>query len=93
MRLSVPKTMFTQSIVLLFVLAVSTVAGLAQAGTSGVSGTIRDKNGAVVPGATVKLLNSATGFERTTTTNTDGVYSFASVPPATYQMEVSAAGF
>ncbi len=93
MKFSDLKTMFKQGVVLLFVLAVSTVAGLAQAGTSSVSGTIRDNNGAVVPGATVKLLNSATGFERTTTTSTDGAYSFNSVPPATYQLEVSASGF
>lgn len=93
MKFSDLKTMFKQGVVLLFVLAVSTVAGFAQAGRSSVSGTIRDNNGAVVPGATVKLLNSATGFERTTTTSTDGAYSFNSVPPATYQLEVSASGF
>jgi hypothetical protein len=85
--------MFTQSIVILFVIAITTVASFAQAGTSGVSGTIRDNNGAVVPGATVKLANAATGFERTTTTSSDGTYSFASVPPATYQLEVTASGF
>ena len=93
MRFSVPKTMLTQGIVILLVLALGTVAALAQAGTSGVSGTIRDKNGAVVPGVTVKLLNSATGFERTTVTNDEGVYGFSSVPPATYQLEVTAGGF
>ncbi|MEQ1765021.1 MAG: carboxypeptidase-like regulatory domain-containing protein, partial [Pyrinomonadaceae bacterium] len=80
MRFSVLKTMLTQGIVVLFVLAIGTVAGFAQAGTAGVSGTVRDNNGAVVPGATVKLLNSATGFERTTTTSDEGGYSFASVP-------------
>lgn len=93
MRSSALKTMFTQSIVILFVIAITTVASFAQAGTSGVSGTIRDNNGAVVPGATVKLANAATGFERTTTTSSDGTYSFASVPPATYQLEVTASGF
>ncbi len=93
MRLSVLRTMLNQCIVVLLVLAIGTVASLAQAGTAGVSGTIRDNNGAVVPGATVKLLNSATGFERTTTTSDEGSYSFASVPPSTYQLEVTGSGF
>lgn len=93
MRFSVLKALSRKYIALLFVLTISTVSGLAQTGTSSVSGTIRDNNGAVVPGATVKLLNSATGFERTTTTSNEGVYNFASVPPATYQLEVTASGF
>ncbi len=93
MKISDLKAMFGKFIVLSFVLAVGTLSGFAQAGTSGVSGTIRDNNGAVVPGATVKLLNSATGFERTTTTNDEGAYTFAVVPPATYQLEVTASGF
>lgn len=93
MRFSVHKTMLAQCIVILLVLAIGTIASFAQAGRSGVSGTIRDNNGAVVPGATVKLLNSATGFEQTTTTSDEGVYTFASIPPATYQLEVTASGF
>ena len=93
MKFSVLKTMFHQSIVLLFVLAVSTVAGFAQAGTTGVSGTVKDQNGGAVPGATVKITNSATSFERSTTTNADGSFSILGVPPATYRMEISATGF
>lgn len=65
----------------------------AQSGTSGISGTVTDQTGAVVPGATVKLSNAATGFERTTTTNDGGRYAFPGVPAATYRMEVEAANF
>lgn len=93
MRFSDLTALVQKTIAIMFVLAALVVAGFAQAGTSGVSGTVRDKNGAAVPGATVKLSNSATGFERTTTSNQEGGFSFLAVPPATYQVEISASGF
>lgn len=62
-------------------------------GTAGISGTISDQAGAVVPGASVKISNPATGFSRSTTTNDDGRFSFAALPPATYKLEVEAKGF
>ncbi len=75
---------------ILFVFAIS---GLAQSGTSGVSGIVRDANGAIVPGATVTLSDSATGFNRTDTSSADGGFSFLGVRPATYRLEVTASGF
>jgi hypothetical protein len=76
---------------LFLVLFVSSIN--AQSGQSGVRGTITDQNGAAVPGATVKLTNDATGFNRSTTTDGDGKFNFASIPPATYKIEVEAANF
>lgn len=93
MRFSDLKALVHKTTAIMFVLGALVVAGFAQAGTSGVSGTVRDKNGAAVPGASVKLSNSATGFERTTTTNAEGGFSFLAVPPATYQVEITASGF
>ncbi|MGB7202157.1 MAG: TonB-dependent receptor [Pyrinomonadaceae bacterium] len=76
-------------------LATVLCVGLAigQSGTSGVSGTVADQNGAIVPGAMVTLSNPATGFTRTATTGENGRYNFASLPPATYRIEVEAKGF
>ncbi|QYO66673.1 TonB-dependent receptor [Leptolyngbya sp. 7M] len=65
----------------------------AQSGTTSVSGTVTDQNGAVVAGATVVMTNAATGLSRTVVTNEVGRYSFASVQPATYRIEVTASGF
>jgi hypothetical protein len=93
MKFSDLKAKLFQGFAAMFVLALLSVSAMAQAGLSGVTGTVRDDNGAAVPGASVKLSNTATGFERTTTTSDDGTYSFASVPPATYQLEVTANGF
>ena len=65
----------------------------AQSGTTTVNGTVKDQQGAVVPGATVKLTNPNTGFTRTTTTSNDGGYVFPTISPGTYQIEVSAGNF
>lgn len=93
MKFSDLKVRASQVFAVMCVTALLTVAGFAQSGTAGLSGTVRDNNGAAVPGASVKLSNQATGFERMATTNDEGGYSFASIPPATYQLEVTASGF
>lgn len=65
----------------------------AQGTTGQISGTITDQNGSVVSGATVKVTNLETNLSRSTSTNSDGVYSFQILPPARYSVEVSASGF
>ncbi len=65
----------------------------AQSGTSGVSGTVSDQTGAVVPGATVTLINTATGLSRSTISSDSGRYTFASIQPSSYRLEVTATGF
>lgn len=68
-------------------------SAIAQSGTTGISGMVTDQNGAAVPGASVKLMNPSTGFERTATTSDDGKFNFPTIPPATYRIEVEAANF
>lgn len=93
MNFSDLKVRAYRSLAVFSVSAVLAIAGIAQSGTSGVGGTVRDGNGAAVPGATLVLSNTSTGFERTTTTNQDGAFSFAAVPPALYRLEITASGF
>jgi len=67
---------------------------LAQTANTGViTGVVKDSNGAVVPGATVKAINKATGVERKTTTSDSGVYELTQMVPADYRVEVEAKGF
>ncbi len=67
---------------------------LAQTTTSAtMRGTVKDPNGAVVPNATVTLTLVATQSERSTKTNSDGVYTFTSLTPGTYTISVEAASF
>src|SRR3712207_2620102 len=60
---------------------------------STVRGTVRDQQGNVVTGAAVTLTDEGRNFTRTQTTNDEGGYTFAAVPPGTYRVEVEAQGF
>jgi hypothetical protein len=56
-------------------------------------GTLTDPSGAVVPGATVTLLDPATNQKIVSTSDASGTYHFDALPPASYQVTVSAGGF
>src|SRR6266850_4297462 len=79
----------------LFLLLLPVVASAqSTSSTSAVSGVATDITGAVISGATVKLTSSKTAQEKTTTTNEQGVYLFAQVPPdQNYTLTFSAPGF
>src|SRR5580700_1392529 len=62
-------------------------------GTGSITGTVRDNTGAAVVKAEVTLTNTGTRTPLKTTTNGDGEYLFAAVPPGTYDLTVSAVGF
>jgi hypothetical protein len=59
------------------------------------TGVVSDQSGAVVPNATVRLVNDASGSQRETVTNSDGFYSFTSIPVGdyTYTLTVETKGF
>ena len=75
------------------VLLLSSVWLFGQAETGTISGTITDKSGAVVPGATVTVTSSNTGFTRSGTTGGSGDYAIPSLKPDTYTLTVEQAGF
>lgn len=56
-------------------------------------GSVTDPSGAFVAGAAVKVKNTATGLERTTTTSADGSYAVPELPIGAYSVTVSLAGF
>lgn len=74
-------------------LLLCTVAAPAQTSRGTVTGVVSDTTGAVVSGATVTLQNSATGLERTTTTNSEGIYRFEAVDLGIHLVKVTATGF
>jgi hypothetical protein len=75
----------------LFVVALCATA-FAQ-GTSSLTGTVTDPNGAVVSGATVTATNVATNVSATTQTTDSGLYRFPTLPVGTYNVRVEASGF
>src|SRR5215207_376766 len=68
-------------------------AALAQTVTGTLQGTVKDPNGAVVPGATVAVRNVETGQERTLTTNDEGFYVASFLPVGRYEVTASGQGF
>src|SRR5262245_66444103 len=61
--------------------------------TGQINGVITDNTSAVIPGATVKAVEVATGLSRETTTGPDGRYTFTSLRPSTYDVTVELSGF
>jgi Carboxypeptidase regulatory-like domain len=73
-------------------LLTSSVYLTAQSSTS-LHGVVKDPSGAVVPSASVKLLNPETKYQRETVTDGLGEYQFQQIPPGHYQLTVTAEGF
>ena len=56
-------------------------------------GTVLDKSGAAVPGASIEAVNVDTGVNHTTKTNEAGEYRFTNLPVGSYNVSASAANF
>jgi len=78
---------------LIVLLGLVAVPSFAQRTSGAIRGTVTDSSGAVIPGATVTVKGEGTGFNRSTVTNTEGVYSFPELPVGTYSVEVALQGF
>lgn len=75
------------------IMAILFVPAFAQETTAGLQGTVKDPSGAVVTNATVEIAGSALIGSRKATTDAAGLYRFAALPPGTYNVTASAAGF
>ncbi|MBC7899545.1 MAG: carboxypeptidase regulatory-like domain-containing protein, partial [Saprospiraceae bacterium] len=93
MHISILKTSIFSTLLAAFISCFLAIGTFGQTASSGVSGSVVDSQGLVVSGATIRLLNDETGFSRTTVTSDGGAFSFSSVPPGTYRLEVEANGF
>ena len=78
---------------LVLAMAIGVTPGLYAQFNGALQGTVTDASGAVIPGATVTLVNPATQVTKTATTNGTGFYSITSLPPASYKVTVTAQGF
>lgn len=64
-----------------------------QVGNSSISGVVVDSGGLLVQGASVTLLQPATGYSHTISTDMQGTYKFLSLNPGTYDLRVTKPGF
>lgn len=61
--------------------------------TARIRGTAVDPSGAVVPGATVTVLNTDTGYSRVVQTDANGAFDVPSLPIGTYTVKIEKQGF
>ncbi len=59
----------------------------------GITGTVIDSTGAIVPGATVTITHKQTNLSREAVCNEAGIYSLTNVQAGTYDVKVSMTGF
>ncbi|HUO32496.1 MAG TPA: TonB-dependent receptor [Bryobacteraceae bacterium] len=69
------------------------VAAFCQVFTSNITGSVADPSGNFISNAEVVVKNEATGEIRRTTTDATGRYTVSQLPPGSYELTVSAAGF
>ena len=67
--------------------------GFAQGTTGSLAGIVTDQQSAAVPGAAVSAHNTATGLQRSTTTDTNGSFTIHGLPVGAYEVKVELAGF
>jgi len=77
--------------VLALTLALSTPAR-AQTGAGSIEGTVTDSSGAVIPGAALQVVNTATGVISQATTNQTGFYQVPGLFAGNYSVTASAGG-
>jgi hypothetical protein len=65
----------------------------AQRTTGGITGTVKDGTGAVLPGVTVDLTGEYVMGAQTSVTNENGVYRFLNLSPGTYNLAFTITGF
>ncbi|HWE48738.1 MAG TPA: carboxypeptidase regulatory-like domain-containing protein [Bryobacteraceae bacterium] len=58
-----------------------------------ITGTVTDQTGAVIPNATVTIVDKGTSVERTTPANAQGIYSAPSLAAGDYEVRVAVNGF
>jgi hypothetical protein len=64
-----------------------------QLAAASIRGVVMDQNGALVPGAVVRVTQTSTGTTRDTTTNDEGAYALTNLQPGEYEVRVEATGF
>ena len=74
-----------------FLFFVSQCAGQTTFGS--ITGAVTDPTGAIVPGASISVVNEGRGTERKVTTGASGVFNVANLDVGAYRVTISATGF
>src|SRR5260370_14462809 len=71
----------------------SAMPAQAQTCTGGISGTLQDPSGALLPSARLTITNLDTNDLRSQTSNENGAFVFAAVPAGRYRPDIKKPGF
>ncbi len=101
LKATAPATLLKKVVVeslrtLLLCFSVFLFATAAEAQTTGsgsIQGTVTDPSGALIPDASVKLVESSTQVSLTTKTSSGGAYAFPNINVGTYTVTISAPNF
>jgi len=94
MRRAAAAVRFTSLAVAITICLLAAQPGRAQSIISGeITGTVTDATHGVVTGATVTLINTESGFNTTTATNSSGAFRFPLLRPGNYTLTVTADNF
>src|SRR5213075_769123 len=74
------------------VLMMFAATAFAQTDSGKISGTVKDQNGALVPGANVSIVDERTGTERNAKANDDGYFSVPALKASTYRVIAESTG-
>src|SRR5215467_12081627 len=77
----------------LVMLSILSLPILTQAQTASITGTVTEPSGAVVPGATIAVRNTATNSTRTLESNGVGSYRVENLVPGVYEISAEKSGF
>ena len=80
------------AVLLSFLLVLLAATASAQVSTASVNGTIRDPQGAVIPGAAIVLRSLDTSLEHSSVSNSAGTYVILNIPPGRYTIQVQRQG-
>lgn len=80
-------------LVFLNLLCIDPQIGLCQVAFASLGGTISDPQGAGIPQAHVRVLQTATGLIRDVSTSRQGTYAVVSLPPGSYTISIDKQGF
>ena len=87
------RSVFTLVLLALAVFVILPVSVSGQTFRGGISGTVTDQSGAVVPGAMVTVVETATNTSLKTVSSSAGEFAFTNLPLGDYSVTVSASGF
>jgi len=74
----------------LFILA---LPALGQTGSGGITGTVSDQTGGVIPAVSLRVVNEESGAGVATESNESGLYRVTSLVPGNYRVEAAKEGF